>query len=80
MGTSFGMEFSEFENVNPNGCCRSTRAKSRHFFAAVLELQGVLALTRRQQQLIPQIAQGLTNKEVANRFCLSDQTVTIYSA
>ena len=32
-------------------------------------------LTRREQQLIPLIAEGLTNKEIANRFCLSEQTV-----
>jgi len=25
--------------------------------------------------LIPLIAEGLTNKEIANRFCLSEQTV-----
>jgi DNA-binding NarL/FixJ family response regulator len=35
----------------------------------------LLGLTRREQQLIPLIAQGLTNKEIANRFCLSEQTV-----
>jgi DNA-binding NarL/FixJ family response regulator len=34
-----------------------------------------LGLTRREQQLIPLIAQGLTKKEIANRFCLSEQTV-----
>lgn len=34
-----------------------------------------LGLTRREQQLIPLIAQGLTNKEIANHFCLSEQTV-----
>lgn len=34
-----------------------------------------LGLTRREQQLIPLIAQGLTNKEIANRLCLSEQTV-----
>lgn len=32
-------------------------------------------LTRREQQLIPLIAQGLTNKEIANHFSLSEQTV-----
>jgi DNA-binding NarL/FixJ family response regulator len=32
-----------------------------------------LGLTRREQQLIPLIAQKLTNKEIANRFCLSEQ-------
>lgn len=34
-----------------------------------------LGLTRREQQLIPLVAEGLTNKEIANRFCLSEQTV-----
>jgi DNA-binding NarL/FixJ family response regulator len=34
-----------------------------------------MGLTRREQQLIPPIAEGLTNKEIANRFCLSEQTV-----
>jgi two-component system, NarL family, nitrate/nitrite response regulator NarL len=34
-----------------------------------------LGLTRREQQLIPLIAQGLTNKEIANHFSLSEQTV-----
>ena len=34
-----------------------------------------LGLTRREQQLIPLIAEGLTNKEIANRFCLTEQTV-----
>ena len=34
-----------------------------------------LGLTRREQQLIPLVAQGMTNKEIANHFCLSEQTV-----
>jgi DNA-binding NarL/FixJ family response regulator len=34
-----------------------------------------MGLTRREQQLIPLVAEGLTNKEIANRFCLSEQTV-----
>jgi len=34
-----------------------------------------LGLTRCEQQLIPLVAEGLTNKEIANRFCLSEQTV-----
>jgi DNA-binding NarL/FixJ family response regulator len=34
-----------------------------------------LGLTRREQQLIPLIAKGLTNKEIANHFSLSEQTV-----
>jgi len=34
-----------------------------------------LGLTRREQQLIPFLAQGLTNKEIATRLNLSEQTV-----
>jgi DNA-binding NarL/FixJ family response regulator len=34
-----------------------------------------MGLTRREQQLIPLIAEGLTNKEIANHFWLSEQTV-----
>jgi DNA-binding NarL/FixJ family response regulator len=34
-----------------------------------------LGLSRREQQLIPLIAQGLTNKQIANHFSLSEQTV-----
>ncbi len=34
-----------------------------------------LGLTRREQQLIRLIAKGFTNKEIANHFCLSEQTV-----
>jgi len=38
-------------------------------------LYQLTGLTRREQQLIPLIAQGQTNKEIANHFCLSEQTV-----
>jgi len=34
-----------------------------------------MGLSRRELQLIPLIAQGLTNKEIANHFSLSEQTV-----
>jgi two-component system, NarL family, nitrate/nitrite response regulator NarL len=34
-----------------------------------------LGLTRRQQQLVPLIAQGLTNKEIASHLRISEQTV-----
>ncbi|HKV24243.1 MAG TPA: response regulator transcription factor [Candidatus Acidoferrum sp.] len=34
-----------------------------------------LGLTRREQQIVPLIAQGLTNKEIASHFYLSEQTV-----
>lgn len=42
---------------------------------ASANLNRELGLTRREQQLIPLIARGLTNKEIANHFCLSEQTV-----
>ena len=34
-----------------------------------------LGLTRRQQQLVPLVAQGLTNKEIALQLNLSEQTI-----
>ncbi|MEJ2009124.1 MAG: response regulator transcription factor [Acidobacteriota bacterium] len=34
-----------------------------------------MGLTRRQQQLVPLLAQGLTNKEIASHLNLSEQTV-----
>lgn len=34
-----------------------------------------LGLTRREQQLLPLIAEGLTNKQIADRFSLCEQTV-----
>jgi two-component system, NarL family, response regulator DevR len=34
-----------------------------------------LGLTRREQQLVPLIGQGLTNKEIANQLGISEQTV-----
>ena len=38
-------------------------------------VQQKLGLTRREQQIVPLIAKGLTNKEIANQFCLSQWTV-----
>jgi DNA-binding NarL/FixJ family response regulator len=34
-----------------------------------------LRLTRRQQELLPMVARGLTNKEIAYNLNLSEQTV-----
>lgn len=34
-----------------------------------------LSLTRREQQLVPMIGRGLTNKEIANQLNLSEQTI-----
>jgi two-component system response regulator NreC len=38
-------------------------------------VQRRLGLSRREQQLIPLIAKGFSNKEIANHFCLSEQTI-----
>lgn len=40
-----------------------------------LRVKSQLGLTRRQQQLVPLLAQGLTNKEIAFQLNLSEQTV-----
>ena len=37
-----------------------------------------LGLTRREQQLVPLIAKGLSNKEIASHLSLSEQTVKNY--
>jgi DNA-binding CsgD family transcriptional regulator len=38
-------------------------------------VQAQLALTRREQQLVPLIEHGMTNKEIVNQLNLSEQTV-----
>jgi DNA-binding NarL/FixJ family response regulator len=53
--------FRYFERETPELPCASPRQR--------------LGLTRREQQIVPLIAKGLTNKEIANHFCLSEQTV-----
>ncbi len=40
-----------------------------------MRVKSQLGLTRRQQQLVPLLAQGLTNKEIALHLNLSEQTV-----
>jgi two-component system, NarL family, response regulator DevR len=40
-----------------------------------MRVKSQLGLTRRQQQLVPLLAQGLTNKEIALQLNLSEQTV-----
>lgn len=40
-----------------------------------IEVRLQLGLTRRQQEIAPLIAKGLTNKEIAARLNLSEQTV-----
>lgn len=63
--------------VCPAGLCallfRYFEREATSLPSASVHLQ--LGLTRREQQLVPLIAQGLTNKEIANHFCLSEQTV-----
>ncbi|HUI74947.1 MAG TPA: response regulator transcription factor [Candidatus Acidoferrum sp.] len=65
------------EAVCPGTCCaalfRLFEREATKFPSA--SMQRELGLTRREQQLIPLIAEGLTNKEIANHFCLSEQTV-----
>jgi DNA-binding NarL/FixJ family response regulator len=53
--------FRCFENEAASMVCGSPRRR--------------LGLTRREQQLVPLIAKGLTNKEIANHFSVSEQTV-----
>jgi DNA-binding NarL/FixJ family response regulator len=53
--------FRYFERETPELPCASPRQR--------------LGLTRREQQLVPLIAEGFTDKEIANHFCLSEQTV-----
>jgi DNA-binding NarL/FixJ family response regulator len=65
------------EAVCPGALCTVLFRYFEHE-AAPLPCAGIrhrLGLTRREQQLIPLIAKGLTNKEIANHFCLSEQTV-----
>ena len=65
------------EAVCPGALCsvlfRYFERETTSFASAGLNRE--LGLTRREQQLIPLIARGLTNKEIANHFCLSEQTV-----
>jgi two-component system, NarL family, response regulator DevR len=37
-----------------------------------------MGLIRREQLIIPLIAQGKTNKEIGSHFCLSEQTIKNY--
>jgi DNA-binding NarL/FixJ family response regulator len=60
----------------PRLCLELFRAFSRQwtgFPSARIKLD--LGLTRRQQQLVPLIAQGLTNKEIASQLSISEHTI-----
>ena len=48
---------------------------ARHASVPNPKLRAMHGLTRREQQLLPLIAQGLTNKEIASYFGLSEQTI-----
>lgn len=65
------------EGVCPQSLCAalfSQVARPRPEMPSV-QVRVRLGLTRREQQLLPLIAQGLTNKEIATHFRLSEQTV-----
>ena len=60
----------------PELCAHLFRAYSRNWTAipsARIRLE--FGLTRRQQQIVPLIAGGLTNKEIASQLSLSEQTI-----
>ena len=60
----------------PHLCRQLFRAFSRQWTAipsARIKIE--FGLTKRQQQLVPLIAQGLTNKEIASHLRISEQTV-----
>jgi len=60
----------------PHLCLHLFRAFSRQWPAVPsARIQIEFGLTRRQQQIVPLIAQGLTNKEIASHLSLSEQTV-----
>jgi DNA-binding NarL/FixJ family response regulator len=64
------------EAVCPSRLCRAlfdTVAGGSEFIPSAPNMG--LRLTRRQQELVPMIARGLTNKEIASHLNLSEQTV-----
>ncbi len=68
---------SQNEAVCPPSLCR---VLFRHVARQRDEMPSIrvriqLGLTRREQQLVPLIAQGLTNKEIAAHLSISEQTV-----
>lgn len=60
----------------PQLCVDLFRAFSRQWPAVPsARIKIEFGLTRRQQQIVPLIAQGLTNKEIASHLSVSEQTV-----
>jgi len=65
------------EAVCPPRLCRSLFRYVAGTCASLpnMRVKSQLGLTRRQQQLVPLLAQGLTNKEIAVQLNLSEQTI-----
>lgn len=60
----------------PNLCLKLLQYVSEERFSGpCTEVRVQLGLTRRQQEIAPLLAEGLTNKEIAARLNLSEQTV-----
>lgn len=65
------------EAVCPGSFCallfRYFELESADFPSATVHQK--LGFTRREQEIVPLIAKGMTNKEIATKLCLSEQTV-----
>jgi two-component system response regulator DevR len=60
----------------PRLCIHLFRAFSRQWVSTPsARIRHEFGLTRRQQQVVPLISEGLTNKEIASRLGISEQTV-----
>ena len=65
------------ESVCPPLLCRTLfdHVASQNAWQPGLQVRKNLGLTRREQQLVQLVSEGLTNKEIASRLFLSEQTV-----
>jgi DNA-binding NarL/FixJ family response regulator len=65
------------EAVCPPRLCRFlfNRIANEDAFAEGFRVNADLGLTRREQELVPMIAKGLTNKEIAAHLNLAEQTI-----
>jgi DNA-binding NarL/FixJ family response regulator len=63
--------------VCPPALCRSLfdHVASSGAWQPGIQVRKNLGLTRREQQLVQLVSEGLTNKEIASRLYLSEQTV-----
>jgi DNA-binding NarL/FixJ family response regulator len=68
---------SQGEAVCPPRLCRFlfNKVAQEESFAPNLRVNADLGLTRREQELVPMIARGLTNKEIAAHLNLAEQTI-----